>query len=75
MKAFAGPRELMQTMAESSQAHACYSKKLASFMLQRDIVTSDVPLLDTMKELSKAGSLKNLIVSLVKNPAFRTRAQ
>jgi hypothetical protein len=75
MKSFAGPSQLMQAMAESSQAHACYSKKLASFMLQRDIVTTDVPLLDTMKESSKAGSLRNLIISLVKNPAFRTRAQ
>lgn len=75
VKQFSGPAELMQAMASGSQAHSCYSKKLASFMLQRDIVASDVPLLESMKDVSMSGSLKQLIVSLVKHPAFRTRAQ
>jgi hypothetical protein len=75
VKQFSGPAELMQHMAAGSQAHACYSKKLASFMLQRDIVASDVPLLESMRAASQAGSVKELIISLVKNPAFRTRAQ
>lgn len=75
LKTFSGPAELMAQMAEGSQAHSCYSKKLASFMLQRSIVASDIPLLETMQATSKTASVKELIVSLVKNPAFRTRAQ
>lgn len=75
VKSFSGATELMQAMANGSQAHSCYSKKLASYMLQRDVVASDVPMLESLSSTSMAGSVKQLIISLVKNPAFRTRAQ
>ena len=37
-KQFADAAELMQIMAGSKQAHACYAKKIAGYALQRDIV-------------------------------------
>lgn len=65
---------LMQAMADSEQAHLCYSKKLASFGLQRDIVPADVTWLGALATVSKApgGSLKRVMLELVKSDAFRT---
>lgn len=74
-RSWTGPAELMQTLASSPQAHTCYTKKLASFALQRDVVASDMPLLNTLTSSSMAanGSVKQVIVDLVRNNAFRTR--
>ena len=65
---------LMQVLASTPQTHTCYAKKLASYGLQRDIVASDMPLLNTLTSSSMAstGSLKQMIVDLVRNDAFRT---
>jgi hypothetical protein len=65
---------LMQVLASTPQTHMCYAKKLASYGLQRDIVASDMPLLTSLASASMAqgGSVKQLIVSLVKSDAFRT---
>jgi Protein of unknown function (DUF1592)/Protein of unknown function (DUF1588)/Protein of unknown function (DUF1595)/Protein of unknown function (DUF1585)/Protein of unknown function (DUF1587) len=65
---------LMQVLASTPQTHTCYAKKLASFGLQRDIVASDMPLLNalTSSSMASAGSLKQMIVDLVRNDAFRT---
>lgn len=74
LKEFGDSAELMQIMAQSKQAHACYSKKIASHALQRDIVESDLPMLDAMTAVSMTGgSLKQVMLALVKDPAFRTR--
>jgi hypothetical protein len=74
-RSWTGAAELMQTLASSPQAHTCYAKKLASFALQRDIVAADMPLLSTLTSTSMAstGSVKQVIVDLVRNNAFRTR--
>ncbi len=65
----------MQAARDAAQAHTCYAKKLASFALQRDIVAQDMPMLTTLTTTSMAasGSVKQLIVELVRNNAFRTR--
>ena len=65
---------LMQVLASTPQTHTCYAKKLASFGLQRDIVASDMPLLNALTSSSMAatGSVKQMIVDLVRNDAFRT---
>jgi len=67
---------LMQVLATTPQAHTCFSKKLASHGLQRDITINDMPLLNTLTSTSMAdgaaGSEKQLIIQLVKNDAFRT---
>jgi hypothetical protein len=65
---------LMQVLASTPQTHTCYAKKLASFGLQRDIVASDMPLLDalTASSMASTGSVKQMIIDLVRNDAFRT---
>ena len=74
-KTYADAGELMRAMADGEQAHTCYAKKIASYALQRDIVASDMPMLGALKTASMAqgGSIKQVIVELVRNPAFRTR--
>ncbi|AUX27026.1 hypothetical protein SOCEGT47_075990 [Sorangium cellulosum] len=74
-KSFADAGELMRHMAEGEQAHLCYAKKLASFALQRDVVPSDLPLVETLAGLSRgaSGSVKEMMLELVKHEAFRTR--
>jgi hypothetical protein len=75
VKSFANATQLMQMMASGGQAHACYAKKLSSYALQRDIVQNDLPLLEALKasSMSTTGSLKQVLLDLVKHPAFRTR--
>jgi hypothetical protein len=72
---FADAGELMQLMADGTQAHACYAKKLSSYALQRDIVAADWPLLESLTPVSQEQSLKELIVALVRDPAFRLRSE
>jgi hypothetical protein len=73
-KSFSDAAELMPLLASSGQTHACYAKKLASFSLQRDLVVGDMPLIDALKTTSMGsqGSIKQIVVDLVKNNAFRT---
>jgi hypothetical protein len=61
-------------MAADSQAHLCYTKKLASFGLQRDIVATDMALLQSLSSTSMApnGAIKSVILQLVRSDAFRT---
>src|SRR3954469_8459921 len=47
---------LMQVLASTPQTHTCYAKKLASFGLQRDIVASDMPLLNALTSSSMAST-------------------
>jgi hypothetical protein len=65
---------LMQVLASTAQTHTCFAKKLASFGLQRDVITSDMPMLNSLTSASMAagGSEKQLIIQLVRNDAFRT---
>jgi len=73
-QAFQGNAELLREMAAGTQAHTCYSKKLASFAMQRDIVAQDRPLLDSLAKASmQKGSVKSVILELVRNDAFRVR--
>jgi hypothetical protein len=74
-KTFSGAAELMQILATTQQVHACYAKKLAGHALQRDIVASDMPLLTALasKSMASGGSVKQVILDLVKHNAFRTR--
>ncbi|HKO50006.1 MAG TPA: DUF1592 domain-containing protein [Polyangiaceae bacterium] len=73
-RAFQNAGELMKEMAAGTQAHTCYSKKLASFAMQRDIVAQDKPLLDALAKASlENGSVKRVILELVRSDAFRIR--
>ncbi|HET9959045.1 MAG TPA: DUF1592 domain-containing protein, partial [Polyangiaceae bacterium] len=73
-KSYKDSTELMQVLASSQQTHMCYSKRLASFGLQRNIVESDMPMLTRLATASANGSVKQVIVELVKQDAFRVRA-
>jgi hypothetical protein len=72
-KDFADAQALVQVLAESDQAHTCYAKKTVGYALQRDIVESDRPLLEELTHASLTDSVKAMIVSLVRDPAFRVR--
>ncbi len=75
-KTFANAAELMSAMADDSQAHLCYAKKLSSFALQRDVVDADMPLLQSLAQasMSSGGSIKDMILQLVRSDSFRKRA-
>jgi len=75
--AFAGAPELMQAMAAGAQTHQCWAKKLASYALERDLVESDRPLVEALGAVSQVpgSSLKQVMLALVKNDAFRTRVR
>ncbi|HEY3253787.1 MAG TPA: DUF1592 domain-containing protein [Polyangiaceae bacterium] len=66
--------ELMQEIANGPQAHQCWSKKLASYALERDIVDSERPTVEALGAVSQAtgGSLKQVMLALVQSQAFRT---
>ena len=73
-KSFENAAELMNLLADEQQTHLCYAKKLASFGLQRDIVSADLPWLNELAATStEGGSVKDIIVELVKSDAFRKR--
>jgi hypothetical protein len=74
-KTYKDAAELMKVLSTDEQAHLCYSKKLASFGLQRDIVEADMTLLNALSKssLSSNGSVKQVMIDLVKQDAFRTR--
>lgn len=71
---FSGAAELMQQIANGSQAHQCWSKRLASYALERDIVDAERPTVEALAAVSQAsgGSLKQVMLALVKSNAFRT---
>ena len=66
--------DLMQMIANGSQAHQCWSKKLASYALERDIVAAERPTVEALGAVSQAsgGSLKDVMLALVQSQAFRT---
>jgi len=72
---FADGTELMRILSDSAQAHTCYAKYVTGYALGRDIIEPDRPLLEALAQVSLAESLKELIVALVRDPAFRTRQE
>ena len=75
-KSYKDADELMQVLATDRQSHLCYSKKLASFGLQRDLVEADLPLLTKLAATSLSGttSVKQVMIDLVQQDAFRVRS-
>jgi hypothetical protein len=75
-QSFANSAELMAIAANGKQAHQCYSKKIAGFALQRDIIVSDMPLLEAMgtASLANASTIKQVMLALVRNDAYRVRS-
>jgi hypothetical protein len=75
VKDFADGTELMTIMAGSAQVHTCYAKNVTGYAFGRDLVESDRPLLESLAQVSSKQSLKELIIALVRDPAFRTRQE
>jgi Protein of unknown function (DUF1592)/Protein of unknown function (DUF1588)/Protein of unknown function (DUF1595)/Protein of unknown function (DUF1585)/Protein of unknown function (DUF1587) len=75
-KSYNNAAELMQVLSTDQQAHLCYSKKLADYALQRSLVQTDMPLITELATVSKSegGSVKKILVDLVKKDAFRVRS-
>ena len=71
---FSNAAELMQSIAAGTQAHQCWSKKMAGYALERDLLDSERPLVESLGAVSLAsgGSLKQVMAALVQNDAFRT---
>ncbi len=71
-KTFSGAAELAALLAEDRRAHACYSARLAEFVLARDLDTADRPGLDDAIALSleENASLKELTLELIRSPLF-----
>lgn len=63
----------MTILAESEPAHRCYAKYMTSYALQRNIVARDTALLETLAKVTASESTKELVISVVKAPAFRVR--
>jgi len=75
-KSYNNAADLMNLLATDQQTHLCYTKKLAGFGLQRNVTEADLPLLGELASVSQGstGSVKQVLVDLVKQDAFRTRA-
>jgi len=74
-KTFTGAPELMDIMASTQMAHACYAKNVAGYALQRDIAVADAELVNGMMttSLNEGASVKQLLAELVAHPTFSTR--
>jgi len=75
VRAFDDARELLQLLAESPQAHACYAKHVGEFTLGRDLDEADraATMELMMQSLSEGKSLKELVLAVIRSPAFMTR--
>ena len=73
-ESFSDSAELMQLVAGGTQAHQCWAKKMASYALERDMVDTERPLIESLGAVSLAsgGSLKQVMLALAKSDAFRT---
>lgn len=72
-KTFANNKELMNMLVDSEQAHQCYAKNMMEFVLGRETKEGDMTEIAALATLSQTdASVKDLLIALVKSPAFRT---
>lgn len=71
-KAFTNSADLMNLLTQSEQAHDCYAANLTQFVTGRELVQADLAGIKSLSAVSKGdASVKELILELVKSPAFR----
>jgi len=75
VRTFADAKALMAILADSPEVQRCYAKRLVSYALQRDVAETDRPVADELATTAREHSLKDVILSLTRSPAFRLRAQ
>lgn len=75
LKSFGNATELMQLIAQSPQAHACFAEHLMQFGLGRDLVEDDRALVEQLEasSLADATSTKELLLAIVSAPSFSQR--
>lgn len=65
--------EMLRLMADTPQAHACYAKRIAEFVLAREIAEDDAAEIYAWGDASASdASLEELVMSIVLSPSFRT---
>ncbi len=74
LKSFKNAGELSTLLAESEQAHGCYSANLTEFALARDLAGGDGPLVTALQSASVAErrSLKESLLAIVTSKEFTT---
>jgi hypothetical protein len=72
---FSGAPELMQILAGSPEAHACYARRLGEYALARDAAEADRGLVNelTTASMTDTGSLKAMLTAAVRSPLFTVR--
>jgi hypothetical protein len=72
---FSGAPELMQILAGSPEAHACYARRLGEYSLARDMAEADRGLVNelTTASMTDTGSLKAMLLATVRSPLFTVR--
>jgi hypothetical protein len=72
---YAGAPELLALLAESPEAHSCYSARIGEYALGRDLDAADRPLVNEVVQASMAetGSIKSMLLAAVRNPLFSVR--
>jgi len=65
----------MAKLAESPEAHACYARHLSEYALARDLDEADRALMNdaTQTSMGTTGSIKNVLLAVVRNPMFSVR--
>jgi hypothetical protein len=76
IKPFEDAAGLIDLLIENKQTHACYTSRLAEYVLGRDVASGDEGLVTSTQEASSenAASIKELILAMVIDPKF-TNAQ
>jgi hypothetical protein len=69
--AFDGPGELVDALADSDEARACYAGRWLEFAYGRPLASDDVPLRDAM--ILKDDSIEAMLTALATNPQFLSR--
>jgi len=63
--------ELLNLIADTAQAHACYAKYVAEFVLARDLTEGDAAEIYALGDTSAArGSMRELVLEVVLSPSF-----
>jgi len=76
-KSFAGVVEFSEALAESGQAHACYTQKWAANLLARQLRRGDEALARRLAQRSVDERLSSidLVIAIVTDEAFVTRVE
>jgi hypothetical protein len=74
-KSYKNAVEFSQAIAQSTQAHTCYTRNWLTYINGRPVAPAEMPLADYWALLSRAGklSLKDMILAMVTNDAFVNR--